>query len=125
MHDSRQVVGRHVVLDKRSRGGPDDLDPLKGRVEIVEHEHVETAVEFIVIADIGLGGCGPAPRLVWRADRHVDKREQLDILQHVVLEHLEVVGAEVADRVPVRVGDDGVHLDVVNLDLERDRRGFV
>ena len=49
-------------------------------------------------------------------------REDRHRLRLPVLEDLEVVLRQVADEVALRVGDDGVDLDVVDLDLEGDRR---
>ena len=39
-------------------------------------------------------------------------------LRLAVLEDLELIGLEVGDRVPLRVGDERIDLDVVHLDAE-------
>jgi hypothetical protein len=57
-----------------------------------------------------------------RSIGNVDHREARQRLRLAVLDDLEVVLGERADEVPLRVGDVGVDLDVVDFDLERDGR---
>ena len=68
---------------------------------------------------IGLAG---EQRPLGALDRNVDEREGRDLLRLAVLEDLEIARREIGDDVALRVGDEGVDLDVVDLDAERDGR---
>jgi len=57
-------------------------------------------------------------RPIGALDRDVDDREIRDGLALAVLEDLEVVPGEVADEASLAVGDEHVHVDVVNCTLK-------
>ena len=92
------------------------------RVEIVEHEEVDTAVAVRVRFHITLDGRGREERPLLLLHGNVDEREGADLLRLSVLEHLEIVRRQVPDRIPVGVGDEGINLHVVHLDAEGNRR---
>ena len=74
------------------RGPPGEA--ARGRSQAVERE-----------GDVDRLGPGLAARRV------LDEGERLDVLPHPVLEHLDLVQAQVAHETPVLVADDEVHLD--------------
>ena len=89
------------------------------RVQIVDHHHVDAAVERALVGlHVGLDRRRGEQRAVGALDRNVDEREGGDRLRLPVLEHLEVFLLQVADDVALPVGDDDVDLDVVDADLE-------
>ena len=85
-------------------------------VEIVEDHHVDAAVERPLVAlDVGLdrraANSGRSAR-----STGMSTSEKVEIgLRLAVLEDLEVVLRQVADELALRVGDERVDLDVVDL----------
>ena len=92
---------------------------LELHVQVVEHDDVDAAVERAGVGlDVGLDRLGREERPLDALDRDVDEREGADRLRLAILEDLEVFLLEVADEPALLVGDDGVDLDVVDLELE-------
>ena len=93
-------------------------------VEIVEHDQIHPAVHAGVGVDIRLDGRRREQRTISARDRDVDVRERAHHLRLAVFEELEVAGAQVGDRLPRRVADEGIDFNEVCLDAERERRLF-
>ena len=94
-------------------------------VLVVEDDHVQTPGERLAVR-LRVGRRPAGRRARTRSvllDRDLDVREHVDLLRLAVFEHLEVVSREARDEVALLVGDDHVDVDVVDLDLEGDRRG--
>ena len=122
MEDCRDVVGPHVPIDellgrllhlRRAHGG---------YVLIVEEDDVETAGKRPAIR-LRVAGHRPSVdhERVVLLDWNFDVGERVDLLRLAVFEYLEIVPREARDEVALLVGDDHVDVDVVHLDLKRDR----
>ena len=123
LDDRRDVVGPQVALDELFGGELHARRPREAGVEIVEHQDEHPAVEFLAVAaDIGLDRLGLIERRIEFLDRDVDERDDRDRLRLAAFQNLEVVLGQAADEVALLVGDAGVDLDVVDLDLEGNRR---
>ncbi len=118
--DRHQIVGAEVPLDEAARGGLDELRPQRVHVEVVEDHHVDATFERALVGlDIRLDRRLAVQRPVGPLDRDVHEREGRNGLRLPVLEDLKVVLRQVADEAALLVGDEGVHLDVFDLHLER------
>ena len=96
--------------------------PREVGVQVVEHEQVDAPLDVVVGLHVRLDRPVGEERPLGALDRDVDQRERGDLLRLAVLEHLEVLGAQVGHQVALRVGDERVHFHVVHLDAEGDGR---
>ena len=115
--DGHQIVGAEVALDELPRGVLDELRPQRVDVQVVEDHHVDAAVErpLVALRRPARSASRLEERPVGPLDRNIHEREVRDRLRLAVLEDLEVVLRQVADERPCLVGDERVHLDVVDL----------
>ena len=119
MDDRHQIVGPQLLLDELAHDAPDHLGVKRLDVQIVEHDDVDAPVERARVGhDVGLDRLGGEERPLEALDRDVHEGEGADRLRLPILENLEVFLLEVADESALLVGDDGVDLDVVDLELE-------
>ncbi len=123
LDDGSNVVGAEVALDELSRRNLDARRLRKADVLVVEDDHEYASVELLAVAPhIGFDRLGLVERRIELLDRDINQRSDRYLLRFSLLEHLEIVLRQVADEVSLLIGDDGVDLDVVDLDLEGDRR---
>ena len=113
-----------VLVDELLGGSLDEALRSAAVWYVVEHDHVQPPLEAARVRfDVGR-----RPPCCTRAaarrplDRDVHLRENVDLLRLAVLEDLEILARQALDDVALVVGDDGVHLDVVDLDPEGDGR---
>ena len=120
---ARSLVPK-LRLDEAPRGRR--LDARRAReigVHVVEDDQVDATLDVVVGLHVGLDRRGREERTLRALDRDVDQGEGRDLLRLAVLEHLEVVGLRGRSTgVALRVGDDGIDLDVVDFDAEGHRR---
>ena len=123
LDDRGDVVGAEIALDELLGGLADPDAAREVRLQVVEDQHEHPAVELLRVArHVGLDRGGREERRVRPLNRDVDQRHDRQVLLLAVLEDLEVILGQVADEAALRVGDDRVHLDVVDLGPERHRR---
>ena len=114
--DGGDVVARHVKLDELAR----ELSHLSGSprvgVQLVEHDGEDAAANTLLVGRDVLRRSRPLRRRRLRAvDGNPDLGEHGDLLARALLEHLEVVAGEAGDDLACLVGDERLHLDVVDL----------
>ncbi len=110
-------------LDELARGPDDILRSQRGGADVVEHDHIEAAVEHRTVGPHILDDRATAEaRRVEALHRYLDGRERVELDGLAVLEHLEVVARQAPDEVSLLVGDDDIDVDVVDLDLKCDGR---
>ena len=125
MHDRHEIVGAEPPLDELLRGAFHARRPAEVRVVIVDHHHVDAAVErTLVRLHIGLDRIGLEQRAIRALDRNVDERKRADRLRLPVLEDLKVLLFQIADEVTLTIGDDDVHFHVIDADAERGPLGL-
>jgi hypothetical protein len=120
--DGGDVVGGEMALDELSRGVDDDLRARRADVEIVEHDHVQPAADRCAFdRTSGTTGAAAADS---RAGRHrnIDRENVLIAWGLPSSNRAKSSLAQPRDEIPALVGDHGVDVDVVHLDLEGDRR---
>ncbi len=119
VNHGHQVVGAQLVLDELAHRTADQLGVQRLHVQIVQHRHVDAAVERPRVGpDVRLDRLCGEERPFGAIDGNVNQREAADRLRLAVLEDLEILLLQVADEAPLLVGDDRVDLDVVHLQLE-------
>jgi hypothetical protein len=69
--------------------------------------------------DIALNRSRGKQRPIGPFDRNIDEGKRRNGLALAVLEHLKIVFRQGSDELPLLIGDERVHLDVLNLGLER------
>ena len=88
-------------------------------VQVVQNHDVDATVERPgVRLHVGLDSPGREQRAIGAFDRNVHHREGGDGLRLPVLGHLKFVFLQVADEIALLVGDNSIHLDVLDLSLE-------
>ena len=119
--DRAEIVGRHVLAHEPAGGIAHRRAAHRADVEIVEHDHVDPSVERLAIGS-RIGRDCPAldDELLRLVKGNVDERERIDLLRLAVFEHREVVARQSGDEPALLVGDDDVHVDVVDVDLKCD-----
>ncbi|HZB26453.1 MAG TPA: hypothetical protein VE379_09995 [Vicinamibacterales bacterium] len=119
----REIVGAEVSLHELPGGRTEPRSARRVRVQVVEHQHEHAAIELTPVgSDVGFDGSGGKDWGVNLLYGDVYQGEHRDGLGLRALQHLEVLLRQTAHEVTLRVGDGGIDLDVVDLDLERDRR---
>ena len=119
----RQIVGAEVLVDELLRRALDQRRAQRVGVQVVEHDDVQPPLERLAVGlRVRRNDALRVEEALGPLDRDVDLGEQLDLLRLAVLEDLEVVLGQPRDEVALRVGDERVHLDVVDLGLEGDGR---
>ena len=122
VHDRDDVVGADVALDEQPGGRAGPRRPAEPRVEIIDHEDEDAPLERPAVRDhVGRNRGLRVERRIGALDRDVDDRERRERLRGAVLEDLEIVLGQRVYETPLAVGDVRIDLDVVDLDLERDR----
>src|SRR6185436_2265733 len=120
--DGGEIVGAEVPLEEAVQRLLDARAARQVHVQVVEHEQVDAAVHADVGIHVGLDGGRREQRTLGARDRNVDVGERAHHLRLAVLEHLEIGGAQIGDRLAGGVADEGVDLDEVRLDAEGQRR---
>ena len=117
------VVRAEMPLDELTCGIDDDFRSQRGDVQIVEHDHVQASADGLRVGlDVARQRRGRRRTRARGRHRNIDERKRADLLRLAVVQQLEIVLGEIADEIAALVGDDGVDVDEVDLDLER-RRG--
>ncbi len=119
----RQIVVAEVPVDELLRRALDQRRAQRVGVQVVEHDDVQPPLERVAVGlRVRRNDALRVEEALGLFDRDVDLGEQLDLLRLAVLEDLEVVLGQPRHEVALRVGDERVHLDVVDLGLEGDGR---
>jgi len=119
VHDGHEIIGAQPALDELMRGSLDPNAARKPCVEIVDDHDVDAPVERrLVRSHVRLERRARIKRPIRALDGNVNLREGADRLRLAVFEDLEVLLLQVPDKVPLPVGDDDVHLHVVDTQLE-------
>ncbi len=123
MDDGGEIVLTEVLVDELLGGSLDEGAAQRRRVVVVEHEHVQAPLEAARVRfDVGRHRRVAHHQPGRPLDRDVHLRKDVHLLQLAVLVDLEILAREALDDVALVVGDDGVHLDIVDFDPERDGR---
>ena len=127
IRDGGHVVRAEMPLDELPGGIDDDLRPQRGDVEIVEHDHVQTAADWLRVGF----HVAHAP---WRAGgRALADGTGMSTSENALIScglpssrSSKSSFGEIGDEVSALVGHDGVDVDEVHLDLEcRGGRGLL
>ena len=123
-HDRHQIVRAELLVDELLRGPPHQVRVLRQRVRLVEHHHVDAAVEAAARWSARRARSAAPRTAAARRARPGCRRatKSRNRLRLAVFEDLEVFLLQIADVIAARVGDERVDLDVVDLDLEGRRR---
>jgi hypothetical protein len=117
MHHRHHIVCVHVSLNELTRGTSDDLGSRRGRVEVVEHEHIQPAGKR-AFARLNVGFDDRGTLYGCLLNRYIDKRKARNLLPLAVFEDLEIFGSQVPDELTLRIGDERIHLHVFDFCFE-------
>jgi hypothetical protein len=114
------VVPRHVELDELAGELPHLSGSPRVGMQLVEDDGEDAAANPSSLVATSCVDRARSGRAAPCGRGNPDLGEHGDLLAHAFLEHLEVVAGEAGDDLPRLVGDERLHLDVV--DVRRERR---
>src|SRR5437868_3920988 len=104
MNDGGKITRVQALLDELARGRLHSATALWGRMQIVEKQYVQTALEAMQIGtDVHGRRCRGSRAHVGSLDRDLDEGHAVDRLRLAVLEDPELVAAHVANEASLAV----------------------